>query len=95
MWLGADKNNINILVSGHEYKSEEEEEEEANESEIEEEIPSSVPDRMNKNTEGEQQQLKYDSDDYDGTFIGETQDIVQDTLTSMIVTFDSQETCDM
>ena len=40
-------------------------------------------------------QLKYDSDDYDGTIIGETQDIVQDTLTSMIVTFDSQETCDM
>jgi hypothetical protein len=50
---------------------------------------------MNKNTEGEQQQLKYDSDDNDGTFMGETQDIVQDTLTSMIVTFDSQETCDM
>ena len=48
---------------------------------------------MNKNTEGEQ--LKYDSNDYDGTIIGEMQDIIQDTLTSMIVTFDSQETCDM
>jgi hypothetical protein len=85
------------IFTPDEYKSEEEEEEEeeANESEIEEEIPSSVPDRMNKNTEGEQQQLKYDSDDNDGTFMGETQDIVQDTLTSMIVTFDSQETCDM
>jgi hypothetical protein len=81
------------IFTPDEYKSEEEEEEEANESEIEEEIPPSVPDRMNKNTEGEQ--LKYDSDDYDSTIIGETQDIVQDTLTSMIVTFDSQETCDM
>jgi hypothetical protein len=80
------------IFTPDQYKSEEEEEE-ANESEIEEEIPSSVPDRMNKNTEGEQ--LKYDSDDYDGTIIGEMQDIIQDTLTSMIVTFDSQETCDM
>ena len=34
--------------------------------------------------------------DYCGVrLMGETQDIVQDTLTSMIVTFDSQETCDM
>jgi len=41
---------------------------------------------MNKNTKGEQQ--NYDSDDYDGTIRGETQDIIQDTLTSMIVTFD-------
>jgi hypothetical protein len=39
---------------------------------------------MNKNTEGGQQ--NYDSDDYDFTIIGETWDIIQDKLTSMIIT---------
>ena len=77
----------------------EEKEDDQDEDIIEESVPLSVP--VQRQPQLWQQgaynrtSVEDDDGDYSGTIIMETPDIIQDSLTSVMVLLDPEETCDM